>query len=328
MSNCKVLILLMMALLSVAVASSSCMDEGDDPAVQMLQQQTPPASTTSAADVTTPDDGAEATEAEPVEGAEAEVGEGDESEAVEGVEAEPAAGGDGGEATEEEPAEGENEEAAPAGDESAEGDVVAEGEAGAEEEVLDDTEAVEEEEEAVSDDPIENFKALDPRDIIIKKYEDLESRKTTPWDETDPKEYIFDTGRPDPLSLVLDSVPDELKPDRAGDTDMNEINDYLVADEATRIVRIYAAIISCHNVVQIGLEKYVSLSIGGGPQFSVQEGFSTGGTAGNANGIPIVLTITVTSVATDQVVIRLTAAGQGTTTSISKTQVYIPSNVF
>jgi hypothetical protein len=328
MSNCKVLILLLMALLAVAVASSSCMDEGEDPAVQMLQQQTPPASTTSAADVTTPDDGAEATEAEPVEGAEAEVGEGDESEPVEGSEAEPTAGGDGGEATEEEPAEGEDEAAAPAGDEAAKGDVVAEGEAGAEEEVLDDTEAVEGEEEAVSDDPIENFKALDPRDIIIKKYEDLESRKTTPWDETDPKEYLFDTGRPDPLSLVLDSVPDELKPDRAGDTDMNEINDYLVADAATQLVRFYAAAISCHNVVQIGLEKYVSLSIGGGPQISVQEGFSTGGTAGDANGIPIVLTIAVTSVATNEVVIRLTAAGQGTTTSISKTQVYIPSNVF
>lgn len=190
------------------------------------------------------------------------------------------------------------------------------------EEAADEEAAAEE-----SGDPVENFKNLDPRDIIVKKYEDLEERKTEPWDE-ESEGYLPNTGRVDPLTRVRSAVPDELKPPRAGETDMNEINTYLIADAATMIVDGVAYAMQCHNVIQIGLTKYATFSYGGSQPFPLEEGFSTSLNAGSVNGIPIVVTITLTSVSTEQVVLRITAAGQGTATSVTKNQTYIPRTAF
>lgn len=223
-----------------------------------------------------------------------------------------------------------------AGDEEAGEDEGVEGEEGAgdeeaaaDEEAAEGEEAAEDEaaEEEVVDDPVENFKNLDPRDIIIMKYEDLESRKTEPWDE-ESEDFIPNTGRSDPLTRVRSAVPDELKPPRAGETDMNEINTYLVAAQASMIVDAISSSLQCHNVIQIGLSKYANFSFSGSQPTALQEGQSFGFQADVVNGIPIIATVTVASISTSQVTMSITAAGQGTTTSVTKNKVFIPSRYY
>ena len=183
--------------------------------------------------------------------------------------------------------------------------------------------------EPTTEDRIENFKNLDPREIIDKKYDDLAGRETTPWNEDDPESFIPETGRVDPLTRVSSVVPDELKPPRAGETDQNQIDSYLVARAASEAVAGIAMSIQCHNVIQIGLDKYASFSIEGGGNFTLQEGMGSGQFfVGSVNGIPLVGEVTCASISTSQVVLTISVAGYGTPTSISKNQIYIPRNRF
>jgi hypothetical protein len=227
----------------------------------------------------------------------------------------------------EEAAEATGEQAAvePEAEEEAAEDAAAEG---AEEEPAAGAEAeaaADEAEEEVVGDPVENFKALDPRDIILEKYKDLDERTTEPWDEMNPETYMPNTGRVDPLTRVFGSVPDELKPPRAGETDMNAISTYLIANAATQIVNSLALQIQCHNVIQIGLEEYATFSFGEN-MFTLQEDQSTGGQVGYVEGIPIILTVSCTSISTSEVVLNLAVTGYGTPTRIEKNQIYIPRN--
>jgi len=186
-----------------------------------------------------------------------------------------------------------------------------------------------------NDEKIANFKNMDPREIIDKKYTDLEDRKTDPWNEEKPEKFIPETGRVDPLTRVDSAVPKELAPPRAGETDQNQIDNYLIAQQASLIVAGIAASLQCHNVIQIGLDKYASFSIadngqgGGGGMFTLQEGQSSGQfMTGMVNGIPLVGSVTCASISTKQVVLIISVAGWGTPTSISKEQVFIPRNRF
>jgi hypothetical protein len=273
--------------------------------------------------------GDDESEAEPPadEGSDESVDEGGNGE---GSEAEEAGDqdGDDGSSTEAEDGSAEDESGAGADEDgSGEEEESADEEAAAEEGAADEEAAAEEEEEAASDDPVENFKNLDPRDIINKKYDDLDERKTEPWDQ-ESEGFIPNTGRPDPLTPVLDSLPDELKQMRKGNTDMNEINTYLVAAQASMVVDTLSSIIQCHNVIQIGLERYATFTFGDDTPASIPEGSSFGFNAGNVNGIPIIATLTVTSISTSQVTMEISAAGQGTTTTVSKTKVFIPSKYY
>jgi hypothetical protein len=164
---------------------------------------------------------------------------------------------------------------------------------------------------------------MDPRDIILEKYDDLEGQVTNPSDETNPETYIPETGRTDPLTIVNSAIPEELRPPRTGDTDLNEIDTYFVAQQATAFVNAIRYSIQCHNVIQIGIEKYATFSTAQG-RFLLSEGQSTSFGLGYVNGILLVGTVTCASVDTDRVVLRVTVYGEGTTTSISKDQTYIP----
>lgn len=195
--------------------------------------------------------------------------------------------------------------------------------AGAKADEKDETKA-----ELTTDEKIENFKNMDPREIIDRKYTDLEERKTEPWNEELPETFIPETGRVDPLTRVISAVPKELKPPRAGETDQNQIDSYLIAREATAIVNGIAASLQCYNVVQIGLDKYASFS-SGGRMFTLTESQSSGQFfVGMVNGIPLVGEVTCASITTKQVVLVITVSGYGTPTSISKEQVFIPKNRF
>ena len=351
------ILLLAVFLVGTSLLCLSC-DEGEDPAMAMVRQTNagstpPPATETTPPPAETPAPATEtaetpvATEGEPpalagegeaapaTEGEETSV-EGDETAPAEGetavegeepaVEAEaPAAEGEEPAVEAEAPAT-EGEVAAPEDEAAVEGEASPEdvpaGLPGTEEEGFIEDEVPE------NLDPIDNFKAMDPRDIIISKYEDMAGRKTEPWNEEDPEHFIPETGRPDPMTRVFDSVPDELKPPRAGETDQNQIDEYLVATEATAIVESIALMLQCHNVIQIGLDKYGTFSIPGGGQFLLSEGQQTGQTVGSSTGIPIQISIVVASITTDEVRVNISATGYGTTTSVSKSVVYIPANEY
>jgi hypothetical protein len=175
-------------------------------------------------------------------------------------------------------------------------------------------------------DPIEQFKALDPREIIDRKYEDLKEQHTEPWNEEDPEQFIPDTGRVDPLTRVREAVPEELKPPRAGETDQNEINSYLIASDATMMVYGIAYSMQCYNVIQIGIQKQATIAVAGN-RFMIGEGDTAGPfVVGYSNGIPLEATITCTSISESEVDLTITVSGSGTSTSISKSQVFIPKS--
>jgi len=185
-----------------------------------------------------------------------------------------------------------------------------------------EAETTEEEQDLVT-----RFKEMDPRDIIKKKYEDLEEKKTKPWDqEFDPDGYIPETGRTDPMTRVSSAVPKELKPPRAGETDENEISTYLWSLQASAIVDYFTFALQCHNVIQIGLDKYATFSLPGFGMFMMEEDFPASLNAGYVEGIPLTLTITCTSIQTDRVVVRIAVTGRGSATTITKDLTYIPND--
>jgi hypothetical protein len=173
-------------------------------------------------------------------------------------------------------------------------------------------------------DPIDQFKALDPREIIDRKYKDLKEQHTEPWDEEDPDQFIPDTGRVDPLTQVREAIPDALKPKRAGETDENDILSYFIARDATLIVYQIAYNLQCYNVIQIGIEKQVTMGVFGN-MFLLREGDTAGPFGvGYSGGVPLVATMTCTAINTNEVDVIVTVAGQGTSTAISKSQTFIP----
>lgn len=190
-----------------------------------------------------------------------------------------------------------------------------------------DSEDLFEEDPMVEEEPqdaVERFKEMDPRDIIDAKYEDLEGRTTKPWIEDDPDNYIPETGRSDPLTRVPAAFPNELKPPREGSTDESLIQTYMASEFATELVEVFSRNLECHNVLQIGLVKTASFSLFS-QRFGLQEdqGFRRGSTS--PEGVFVTVTMTVTSIATDQVVVSFTASADEVSLSISRTQYYIPN---
>lgn len=349
--------------LLAAAAYCGCVGEDEDPAVQMAREMSgggaPAAPTETTSDVapsTTeataepiaepgeeggaeePADGEEPAEGEaedavgvepPPAGSAADV-EGAEGEAAEEA-AEPADEGVTGDETEEpvEAAEGETAEEEDEAEAAAEGEEDTGEEAAAvEEEAVEDVTEGEDEEAAEEVDPIARFKEMDPREIIAAKYDDLDDQKTEPWNEDNPEEFIPQTSRSDPLTIVDSAVPEELRPPRTGDTDQNQIDTYQVARVATEVANAIAANIVCHNVIQIGLQKYVTLSVFGERYAPVQEGLSFEFPVGYVSGILVMGSISITSVSTDQVVIGITVYGAGTPTRITKNAVFIPRTYY
>jgi hypothetical protein len=170
---------------------------------------------------------------------------------------------------------------------------------------------------------VERFKEMDPRDIITEKAELAEDLLTSPWEREPVEEFVPETGRVDPLTRVRDAVPEDLKPPRSGETDVNQFNTYILSQEASTFIELLAPSIQVHNVLQIGLEKFASVSIGG-QRGTLAEGQGQQFSLGMVDNIPLVGTIQCVSIATDDVVIRITVNGQGTDTSVSKDLHFIP----
>lgn len=169
---------------------------------------------------------------------------------------------------------------------------------------------------------LEEWKNADPRELIEAKYADLQSRKTTPMVE-ESEDFIPDTGRIDPLTRVRGEVPDELKPPRAGESDVNDIDSYIDTRSASLIVDGVGMSTQVWNVFQIGLQKIVTISVQG--QFyemtGVGDGFQFMAWGERS---PIQVNYSLISASPDEVVVGVSATPLGTTIVINKTFTFIP----
>lgn len=179
------------------------------------------------------------------------------------------------------------------------------------------------EEEAQSD-VIEDFVDSDPRDILLAKARDLKERQTNPSDDTRPETFIPETGRKDPMTIVQNSVPKELLPPRSADDDESDLQTYLYTAFATQAMQGVAANLQCHNVIQIGIQKYAQMSFGDGPRFTISEGngFNQGTRVGPVN---VQISINVSSISSKEVVVDVNVNPQGTAVVVNKQLVFIPS---
>ncbi|MDQ3023503.1 MAG: hypothetical protein M3R04_03825 [bacterium] len=170
---------------------------------------------------------------------------------------------------------------------------------------------------------LEEWKNSDPREIVEKKYADLNSKKTNPSNEDDPEQFIPETGRVDPLTYVSSALPDELKPPRSGETDANEVESYLYSQMATSAVDIIGSNVDVYNVIQIGLQKIVSVAIFGG-RYGLSEGESFSFDFASEEGWPITMTFIVTKATSNEVIMTIIGEPQGSNVSITKNFTYIP----
>ena len=216
----------------------------------------------------------------------------------------------------------------PSAEDSSGGDV-AEGLADAEKGLADAVEGLADAEDLFAEDEeldaVERFKQMDPRDIIDAKYDDLDGKLTRPWDTEDFDNFIPQTGRSDPLTRIPDAFPNEIKPPREGATDDSLIETYIASEFATNLVNRYSIQLECNNVLQVGLSKTASFTLGES-RFSRGEGgvFSRWGLS--PEGVFVTVLITVVSIDTEEVMVRFTASSTEVTLGVTKTQYYIPSN--
>jgi hypothetical protein len=176
-----------------------------------------------------------------------------------------------------------------------------------------------EEESDVPLDPIDSFMELDPRDILKAKQLDLSERLTSPWDEENPDEFIPETGRVDPLTIVDSAIPDSLKPPRSGSTDENEIILYVQTIQATELVDAVSAMLQCHSVIEIGVVSTAYFTLGSGEnvqRFAMQEG--RGINVAGAN-------VTCTSISDSKVEVTISVSIPGNT--ITRNKIYIPRSI-
>jgi hypothetical protein len=172
---------------------------------------------------------------------------------------------------------------------------------------------------------LEAWTAQDPRDIITKKYEDLEGKETAPWDEENPDTFIADTGRNDPLTPVRNALPEALRPPRSGDDEENEILGYYLAQFATQAVDAVMSQLQVYNMVQIGLRKIVTMGVPGGTSFTAEEGEAFDFDMG-LGGVFVTVFVSVDSVKQDDITVSISAVAAGSQERITKVAHYIPGS--
>lgn len=172
---------------------------------------------------------------------------------------------------------------------------------------------------------LEEWKNSDPRDIIKAKYKDLQAKETHPENEDDPESFIPETGRVDPMTIVDGAIPDELKPPRSGETDVNEAQTYLYTAAASEVVDWVGIRLQVYNVLQIGLEKIVSVGVGN-RRFNLHEGEGRSITLESQQGIPVNASFALSAASVDEVTISVTGRPWGSLVSVTKNFTYIPNN--
>jgi hypothetical protein len=195
-----------------------------------------------------------------------------------------------------------------------------------EEKPADDTAAEEKPAENLSDEEwlekLDEWKNQDPKEILEAKYEDLEAKKTTPWNEDDIAGFVPETGRSDPLTPVLSAIPDELKLKRGEDTDPNEFLTYQYEQIANNAIALVGDSIECYSVLVIGLQKIVTIGAPGQRPFPASEG--DGFNFDVFLDVPVSMGIQVAAISEDEVTLVLSASPYFSNVNVSRSYVYIP----
>jgi len=155
------------------------------------------------------------------------------------------------------------------------------------------------------------FEKIDSREIIQARLKEAESDLTVV--DADAGLPYPDTGRSDPLTIISSAIPEELRPPRTGETDYDEILDFLITFYGTSLLE--SVEIEVWSVMQMGLVRMVNLSVDG-MLATIPEGRSVT--------LPSGVVLTVNSASQDEVSITLSFdAGY---TSVSKTKTFIPKD--
>ncbi|MEP0813807.1 MAG: hypothetical protein HRF49_03965 [bacterium] len=147
------------------------------------------------------------------------------------------------------------------------------------------------------------FRKLNPDEILEEKYKDLEEKVS------EPEAFAEDIGRVDPLTVVLDYIPEELRPPRSGETNEEEIIKFL--QESYGYEMIDSLNIRVVEVVELGNYPIVLFTVNGRPS---QGG---PGAATYFNGVEI----RILEADTTAVTMRLTV--YGTYSTMSRTKKFI-----
>jgi hypothetical protein len=150
---------------------------------------------------------------------------------------------------------------------------------------------------------LQAFRNLYPEDIIEKKYNVLEEEVTK------PENFAEDIGRVDPLTVVNDFIPEELRPPREGETSDEEMFKFM--EEAVGYEILNSIEIQVIEVLQVGNYNSVVCLING-QGTNMAEGDAVG-----ANGV----TIQASKVTRGEVVFTLSYVGDYA--SVSKTKSFI-----
>lgn len=145
------------------------------------------------------------------------------------------------------------------------------------------------------------FKSISPGDIMTKKYEDLQKQLD------DPAKLRFDqVGRNDVLTVVVDALPEELRPPRTGETNEENIAKFFRSAYGTMLIE--QVDIQVHSVIAVGMVRYVNLTVDGS-RFTIREGDGISA----ANGADVI----IVSASDTSVVIVISALG------VDKTKTFI-----
>jgi hypothetical protein len=110
---------------------------------------------------------------------------------------------------------------------------------------------------------LEAFRNMNPDKILKDKYDEL-NKEVTP-----PEHFAEDIGRVDPLTVVYDFIPEELRPPREGETNEEEVFKFL--EEAIGYEILDSIEIQVIEVLSLGNYKSVVATIQG-QTMNIQEG--------------------------------------------------------
>jgi len=107
---------------------------------------------------------------------------------------------------------------------------------------------------------LEAFRKIDAREILERRIEEAKESET----KVDPDKGLpyYDVGRTDPLFVVSDKIPEELRPPRTGESDADKIFGDLMR-KARQTAMLESVRIEVWSVMKIGLVTMVNLTVDG-----------------------------------------------------------------
>ena len=127
-----------------------------------------------------------------------------------------------------------------------------------------------------------------------------------------PKVEYEEVGRIDPLTPVIEALPEELRPPRSEETDVEAIKTYYLTVIGTMAVD--SVDIEVYNIIQVGYRYQILCSIGGsGVTMEYDSSYGMGSSMDLTSGVGLTVTVTVTGCSSTSVTFTLSEAQSGVT---------------